>query len=249
MKTQFNQSIRVAALVAACAGALSACAPYAISEHDPAYGGQAPYSAAAHFDRLDLNRDGFLSRGEVESLGLAPDAPVPTPQSAADAFRRLDTNADGFLSRAEAGTTFNSIPGGSFDAFDTNRDGFINMTEAQPHLQYLQKRPAPGLSFTGLDTDRDGFLNRAEAAPLLSARMSSGSATALPLSFDRLDANRDGFLSRAEAAAIANPLTFDRHDLNRDNFLSRAEAEVLLRNGVGGTTGSYGGSNTVYGPR
>lgn len=235
------QSARTAALVVACTAALSACAPYAISENDPAYrtGGQSSvYSPTAQFDRLDLNRDGFLSRAEVEPLGLVPDAGVTTPQSAADAFRRLDINADGFLSRAEVGTTFNPIPGGSFDAFDTNRDGFLNMTEALPHLQYLQNRQTSGTSFSALDTDRDGFLSRAEAAPLLaSPRASGGYAVAPTMSFDRLDINRDGFLSRAEAAAIANPATFDRYDLNRDNFLSRAEAEMLLRDGVSGTAG------------
>lgn len=255
MKTHLKRPFRLSLSAVACAGALSACAPYLPYDDNTAYGGpvRAPIdSPTAHFDRLDTNRDGFLSRAEVEPLGIPAGTAAPVAESAADTFRRMDANADGFLSRAEAGATFSGIPGGSFDAFDTNRDGFVNMTEALPHLQYLQNRNTPALSFNALDSDRDGFLNRAEAAPLLaSTRMDGGRHVAAPaLSFDRFDVDRDGFLTRAEAAAIANPLTFDRYDVNRDGFLSRSETDVLLRNNsVGGTGGSYGGAGTVYGPR
>lgn len=170
MKTHLKRSIRLAVLPVACAGALSACAPYLPYDDNTAYGrpvGGPIDSPTAHFDRLDTNRDGFLSRAEVEPLGIPAGSAAPVAETAADTFRRMDTNADGFLSRAEAGAMFSGIPGGSFDAFDTNRDGFINMTEALPHLQYLQNRNAPALSFNALDTDRDGFLNR--AAPTRSS--------------------------------------------------------------------------------
>jgi Ca2+-binding EF-hand superfamily protein len=252
MNTSFKLLLRRAVLPAACAAALSACAPYAISDRDPVYstvGGAPVYSASAQFDRLDTNRDGFLSPAEVEPMGLPVGASAPAAESAADYFRRLDSNRDGFLSRAEVGTTFNPIPGGSFDSFDSNRDGFLNMTEAMPHLQWLQNRTAPALSFNALDTDRDGFLNRAEATPLLASPSPSGGYAAVPAyRFDGLDVNRDGFLSRAEAAPLANPLTFDRFDTNRDNFLSRAEAEILMRNSVGVTDPGYG-RGVVVGPR
>ncbi|MES2562054.1 MAG: hypothetical protein V4637_04930 [Pseudomonadota bacterium] len=251
MNASFRHFVRPTLVAAACAAALSACAPYPISEYDRPYTtvSTAPvYSADAHFNRLDVNRDGFLSRAEVEPLGLAISAAGPAPEAPSEAFRRLDLNRDGFLSRAEVGATFNPIPGGSFDSFDTNRDGFLNMTEAMPHLQWLHNRMAPPLSFNALDTDRDGFLNRAEAAPLLASPPPSGGYAAAPAyNFDRLDVNRDGFLSRAEAAPLANALTFDRFDTNRDNFLSRGEAEMLMRNSVGGTHGNYGG--VIVGPR
>jgi Ca2+-binding EF-hand superfamily protein len=249
-KFELKKTIRLAVPLA-CAGVLAACAPYE-PYNSGVYNTSGPVvsdTPVAAFDRLDTNRDGFLSRGEVEPLGLPAGAAVPV-ESAADTFRRLDTNADGFLSRAEAGATFNGIPGGSFDAFDTNRDGFLNMTEAMPHLQWLQSRAAPSvMSFDALDADRDGFLSRAEAAPLMSSTYATrrGYAPAPVLSFERLDADRDGYLTRVEAALIANPATFDRFDTNRDGFLSRAEAEPLFRSGVGGTYGATGG--TAYGPR
>jgi Ca2+-binding EF-hand superfamily protein len=253
MKTDLKSSFRLALLPVACAAALSACAPY-----DPmgtsVYTSGGPVAAdnpVAMFDRLDTNRDGFLSRAEAAPLNLPAGVAAVPVESAAEMFRRLDTNGDSFLSRAEAGATFNNVPGGSFDAFDTNRDGFISLTEATPHLQYLQSRAAAPavMSFESLDIDRDGFLSRAEAAPLMSSDRYAGPRT-LPapvVTFESLDVNRDGFLSRAEAAAIANPLTFDRYDTNRDGFLSRTEADYLFRSGVGGTYGTPSG--TVYGPR
>jgi Ca2+-binding EF-hand superfamily protein len=243
-----KRTLALAMLSLAAAGALSACAPYEPYSAPAADNARvsAPIATLSLFDRLDTNRDGFLSRGEVEPLGLPTVAAAPA-ESPAERFRRLDMNGDGFLSRAEAGTTFEAVPGGSFDAFDTNRDGFINLTEALPHLQWLQGRGAPGvLSFDALDTDRDGFLSRVEAAPLASMPRYAG-APATVSTFDRLDADRDGYLTRAEAGVIANRATFDAYDSNRDGFLSRAEADALLRSGVGGTFGSPSG--TVYGPR
>jgi hypothetical protein len=215
-----------------------------------------PIVSMTDFDRLDTNRDGFLSRGELEPLGMpaiVASGPVVSPESPASAFQRLDVNRDGYLSRAEAGTTFN-IPGGSFDSFDANRDGYLSMAEAMPHMQWMYRGTPTAMSFDALDVDRDGFLTRAEAAPLLGNvrwvqnRWIWNTARVPTASFDALDTNRDGFISRAEAAAAMNTATFGRYDTNRDGFLSRIEADPYFRWGVGATPDyPYGG--TVYGPR
>ena len=243
-KHEVRRAFRLAILPAACAALLSACAPY-----DPmgsVYDGSVD-PAVTLFDRLDVNRDGFLSRAEVEAMGVRSHA--VTPESTNAAFHRLDLNGDGFLSRAEAASMLGAIPGASFDASDRDRDGFLSFAEAAPHLRWYQSRHAPAaMSFEALDTNRDGFLSRAEADPLLrSAPVATHAPAPVVYSFDQLDVNRDGFLSRIEAASIANPPTFDRYDMNRDGFLSRAEAESLLRFGVGGTGPAPGA--TVYGPR
>ena len=174
MNSHLNRAFRLAVLPVACAAALSACAPY-----DP--NGTSVYTSGgpsvvdtpgARFDQLDTNRDGYLSRAEAAQAGLPASAPAVPVETAENMFRRLDTNRDSFLSPADAGSTFNGIPGGSFQAFDINRDGFVSMNEAMPHLQYLANRAATPqmMSFDGLDTNRDGFLSRSEAAGFLRLR-------------------------------------------------------------------------------
>ena len=241
-----KKAIRLAFLPVACATLLSSCAyePMAPAEGGPTL---APVSLSP-FDRLDTNRDGYLSRGEVEAWGGAYRA-VPPSESAETTFQRLDVNREGFLSRAEAEATLASIPGASFDAWDMNRDGFLSLAEMMPHLRWLETRGAPyGGTFESYDVNRDGFLSRSEAEPLLRGHVAAPRYVGpTPLTFDRLDIDRSGFLSRAEAAPIANAATFDRFDTNRDGFLSRAEAEFMFRSGIGGTDATYGG--TVYGPR
>ena len=254
-KLDMKGAVKLAFAPMACAVLLTACAPY--EPYDTGYGGNPVYAPGApqlsHFDRLDTNRDGFLSRGELEAAGITLHAAVAV-ESAEAAFHRLDVNRDGFLSRAEADGTLAGVPGASFDASDSNRDGFLSLTEAMPHFRWLESRNAAGsMSFEALDRDRDGFLTRAEADPLLrSAQFAGGRYVVAPaagtaMSFDQLDRDRDGFLSRIEASTVANPPTFDRFDMNRDGFLSRAEADTMFRSGVGGTAGAYGGA--VYGPR
>lgn len=241
-----RRTLRLALAPVACATLLAACAPY--PTNDPVYGSAPVDTYAATFERLDVNRDGFLSRAEADSIGVRSHA--VSAESAASAFHRLDVNGDGFLSRAEADATLAGIPGASFDASDADRDGFLNLAEATPHLRWIESRNAPpGTSFESLDANRDGFLSRAEADPALrNTHVSGGRYVTVPVyTFETLDADRDGFLSRSEAAPAANPPTFDRYDGNRDGFLSRAESEMLLRSGVGSTGASSSG--TIYGPR
>ena len=263
MKTfDSKRFIRLALTPVACATLLAACAydtpSYPVVYDPPRATIPGPVTTLSAFDRLDINRDGFLSKAELEPLGVPPvvAAPVGVPgDTPAAAFARLDTNRDGFLSRAEAGNMFSTIPGGSFDSFDTNRDGYLSMTEAMPHMQYLYRgTPSTAWSFEALDRDRDGFLSRAEAAPLLASvywadgRWTWNTVPARTTSFDALDTNRDGFISRAEAAGAMDTVTFNRFDTNRDGFLSRVEAEPFMRWGVGASTDPYYGG-TVYGPR
>ena len=250
MKIDTRRAVRLAFAPVACAALMTACAPY--EPYPPA--SSAPVVApvtVSTFDRLDSNRDGFLSRGEIEPLGVRSHA--VTNETATAAFHRRDTNRDGFLSRAEAEVML-SIPGWSFDASDQNRDGFLSLTEALPHLRWLEARVAPGYpSFEALDADRDGFLTRAEAEPLISTarwennRWVVAAPVAAPFSFDALDRDRDGFISRDEGMPAVGAVTFDRYDTNRDGFWSRGEVDVMPRGAVGATYGTHGGR--IYNPR
>lgn len=253
---KLKSAIRLALLSMACTSLISACAPY-----EPV---SAPVISSAStvetiennphalFDRLDTNRDGFLSRGELDPLRMAERAAPLSIESTEAAFHRLDVDRDGFLSRIEAEATLSTVPGATFDRIDANRDGFLSMAEAEPHLRWLGTRGPHATWFDTLDTDRDGFLTRTEAEPLLrSTRLVAGRYEVGPfplVSFDRLDTDRNGFLSRTEAAAIlAHPAHFDRFDTNRDGYLSRAEADAMFRSGVGATT-TFGGG-VLIGPR
>ena len=218
-------NVRRALLPLACASALAGCAPY----YEPV---ATPVSSGMNhpdelFARLDTNRDGYLSRGELEVMASAFYAPA-TAENTTDAFRRLDVDRDGFLSRSEAGATVSSIPGATFDQIDSNRDGFLSAGEAAPHLRWLESRNPPITWVDNYDVNRDGFLTRTEADPLLrSTRYVAGRYEVIPragnapltASFERFDANRDGFLSRAEAAPLmSGPATFDQHDAKAQLF-------------------------------
>ncbi|MDB5926888.1 MAG: hand domain protein [Betaproteobacteria bacterium] len=168
MKTfELKKSIRLAALPVICAGLLSACASY---EHEVVHRTTAapPTRVITLFDQLDTNRDGFLSRAEVEPLGL----PV-----SGFSFEGLDINRDGFLSRSEASALIAStqVSGGrwvvitraSFDGLDVDRDGFLTRREAEPVMN--------GAMFERYDTNRDGFLSRSEADPFFRPDVGSTS--------------------------------------------------------------------------
>jgi Ca2+-binding EF-hand superfamily protein len=240
--TTLNTGLRRVILPLACASFVGACASYDYESRSYA-SVPAADTPMALFDRLDTNRDGFLSRAELEPLGIV--SPAAHVESATAMFDRLDTNRDGFLSPAEAGTHFAPIPGGSFAGFDVNRDGFLSRSEAMPHLQWLHNRQASP-TLDAYDTNRDGFLSRAEADPLMAiTRYSDGRWTLVgPVvsgSFQGWDIDRDGFLSRREAASLA-PGMFDRYDTNRDGFLSRSESDPLFSQAVGATTVHHGGT-------
>jgi Ca2+-binding EF-hand superfamily protein len=255
MNIEMRRTIRLALAPVACALLAAGCATY---EHEPYPNASRPAAVVppplTTFDRLDANRDGFISRAENEPQGDRSRGVAA--ESATAAFHRLDANADGFLSRAEANVML-GIPGWSFDAADTNRDGFLNLTEAMPHLRWYEGRAVAAYpSFEALDVDRDGFLSRAEAQPLMdTARWVDGrwvvtappAPVMPPLSFDRLDADRDGFLTRAEAAPAISAPTFDRFDENRDGFLSRGEVDIMMRSNVGATYAPP--PAVIYGPR
>lgn len=202
--------------------------------------------ASTHlFEQLDTNRDGFLSRAELQPLQLAGTDRYAVRGQAGDAaqFQSLDRDGDGFLNATEARAV---LGGERFARFDTNGDGFISRAEGGPLLDRGVTVPASGVTFDQLDRDRDGFVNRAEAAALMpSTTVVAREMVVHPVvSMDALDVDRDGYLSRSEAATLLNRsgggAAFERYDGNRDGFLSRAEFDLLLQQNVGGTPGQPG---------
>ena len=171
------------------------------------------------FARLDTNRDGFITKDELNAVEARRE------QKAEARAQRFD-------------------PSKLFDRFDTNHDGQITAAElAAAHARRARatgSQPAQA-GFHGLfaraDTNKDNVLTRAEFDAMgqqLKARMEhasvarGGTATRM---FDKADANRDGRVSLAEMqqAALAR---FDHVDLNHDGTVTpdeRNQARQLFR--------------------
>ncbi len=91
---------------------------------------------AQRFDRMDLNKDGFVDRADRE---------LAAAQRRDAWFKAADTDGDGTLSRAE------------YDAASEQRDARHGGRQQGPRAQR-------GEWFAGLDKDKDGRISRAEAA-------------------------------------------------------------------------------------
>ena len=141
----------------------------------------------AQFARLDANRDGFITQGEIQSApqGMRSQRRgMRAGRTGADRFARFDTNRDGVISRAE------------FDARTADR--------AERRATREERRAAPGTRpnrggamarfgarmFERADTNRDGRISFAEMSARALAR------------FDRMDANRDGTVTVQERQAL-----------------------------------------------
>jgi len=162
--------------------------------------------AEASFARMDLNKDGVLTREERRAgrpargdRALGPmgsrlavtqeTAPPPPPPGDRMAGRpggmrgpggglaRMDGNGDGKVTRAE----YDAGARTRFDRMDTNADGTIDATE-------MAALPGGGRGMRA-DTNGDGKLTRAESDAMSKER------------FDRLDGNGDGVLDAAELQA------------------------------------------------
>ena len=153
---------------------------------------------AALFQRLDANRDGFITRDEGQAAKAARGArkmqrtanrsPEQRAARRAAAFDRIDANRDGSISRAE----FASAPGGQ-------------------HERRLKVRTA---------NNADGGMQRGRMMRRMGGGM--GMAGMRGRMFDMADVNRDSRVSLQEATAAAYR-RFDMADANRDGRITSDE--------------------------
>ena len=80
---------------------------------------------ATGFDRMDVNKDGFLTPEDRANAGDGADA--QRGQRGADRREQLDRDGDGKISRAE----FVDRDTAMFDRVDANKDGAIDRAELQ----------------------------------------------------------------------------------------------------------------------
>jgi hypothetical protein len=161
---------------------------------------EVPQHVAKMFAKLDTNRDGFVTRDEVEAL-----------------HNKMMGAMDGRIERkmAEHGM-FIGDRGAIFDRLDTNKDGNISRQEFMAsHPQVRQDR---------VFVMREGGAPGATGEPGMRMRMhhmGMGGRFGGHL-FDMADANKDGRVSLAEAqaAALAH---FDKADTNHDGRITPDE--------------------------
>lgn len=167
-------------------------------------------AVARHFARMDANRDGFVSKAELEALKAKRGDKRAARHDPATMFARLDANKDGSITRAEAeaartaraaakgkpATAHAVAVGGLFDRADKNRDGAISRAEfeaAGPKggmrggKRHAGMKHGPGARIFEMgDANKDGRVSLAEAQQAALGR------------FDRADANRDGKVTPEE---------------------------------------------------
>lgn len=215
-------------LSGAAAAALVAVTPAALAQVAPAPMGigkvQTRDAVAArvqqHFARMDADRDGSITRAEVQAMQAKLSERMVKRAQRRDPGQRfagLDANGDGQVTRAE------------FDARVAERMQRLAIAgKAAPARAQMGER-----LFARLDSNRDGAISRAEfdvGAQAGARRMQrhgqrSGGRFGERM-FAMADANRDQRLTLQEVTAAALQ-RFDRVDLNRDGTVTREERQQL----------------------
>jgi Ca2+-binding EF-hand superfamily protein len=85
---------------------------------------------APRFDEIDRNRDGNLSPDELRAR---PRRSGAAEGGFAERFRRADSDGDGALTRAEAEAALPRL-GGKFDRIDADRDGRLTLEELRRYF-------------------------------------------------------------------------------------------------------------------
>ena len=144
------------------------------------------------FERVDSNRDGFLTKAEVQAFrGVArADRRGNGAERRESRFTRLDGNSDGSISRDEF-----FARGQSGDRAGRGERQSLRAERRAARLERRGQRGGMmarlgGKRFERIDSNKDGRISLAEVT------------TQRLRAFDRADANRDGRLTREERQAV-----------------------------------------------
>mmetsp|Transcript_16837 Transcript_16837/g.43230 ORF Transcript_16837/g.43230 Transcript_16837/m.43230 type:complete len:287 (+) Transcript_16837:40-900(+) len=155
--------------------------------------------AAALFGRLDADKDGQLTREEMQGMIDSVNAAARAQGEAEhDLFKTLDRDHDGKVSRSEADETFKAMASGkaSPGAQKAGEGG-----SSQPKLDASNEQALADGMFKSLDADHDGRLSKAEMHKVLEQYEAQAKAKGEEQSdfWTSLDANADGFVDTKEA--------------------------------------------------
>ena len=166
-------------------------------------------NAVKILDRLDRNGNGLLEQQEIFSMAASrPQGPdrKEIEQRIAAIFERIDSNGDGKISKDEARGPLAD----NFDRADGNGDGFISRDE---FLRGAMRRFQQAGGFPGRFRDRD----RQPAGP----------------SFDDFDKDVDGRLTKSEVQGTPLANQFDQIDRNGDGKIDPKEYRAFRRKNRG----------------
>ena len=203
--------------------------------------------AQRFFERLDRNRDGVVTLGEMRAMRMRRMAAIdanrdgrisrrefmsarppwargrPRPlmvRRRARIFSRIDADRDGFISPAERRASLKRW----FARMDANRNGQLTRREFIEARQRL--RGGPARRFERLDANRDGAISFNELLDRRAGQMQA------------LDRDKDGRVSRSEflvrgsqnAVLFARRVRlFERLDANRDGYITPLENGLALK--------------------
>jgi len=146
---------------------------------------------STHFETLDSDDDGFLSRSE---LGAGDDL-FGSARTLAEGFEEGDANDDNVLDFDEALALDPSYTALRFSRLDRNGDGVLDISELSADAGLAGLAEILLAAFAEADTDESGGLVLAEVHTV--------DATVVDLEFTALDADGDGALTRNELGEMA----------------------------------------------
>ena len=184
--------ITISILTALAGVAVASAQPDAGAANKGECGGRGGF-AMHHFEQMDANKDGKVTRAEMLS-------------GATQHFDKADANKDGKVTPEERKAAFESFAEQRFNEQDKNKDGALSADELPGHFAKRMEK---------FDTNKDGKLTRDELKAIGEqhkgrfarrfgadeTRTRADLVAHVEKRFEKLDANKDGALTQDEMKA------------------------------------------------